>query len=383
MLLDCQYNDGTAKLKFDECELFITCDHDAHTAPVVYDFVLFAAVIIGMTKGVDIELNLPVSRCAYDNITKLQRAFSCWRLRNVRECKIKCFNIVENHTFSNIQPFNATCLSGGIDSIHALLTNQARMKITHGLLVHGVNYRLHETKGFGELYERVSRICRKAGIEPIVVKTNFLKFPFRRNIFYLIVFAMAMHYLGRNFSSVAIASDYTLYQDFIRFPYCSNKFIGDLLSGAVTKVEYCGYELDRLEKAEKIIADGRFVEDLSVCNTDTSTGGNCGKCAKCIRTRLGLEFLGADTSKVFNDLSDPLKILKSLSIPTYEVKARGFYINFYELLNRCTDEKLKNTLQDIVERSYLASKLSEGRVSTNVPWYRRLRLREIIVKLTQ
>lgn len=78
----------------------------------------------------------------------------------------------------------------------------------------------------------------------------------------------------------------------IDIPHGVHFAVDPFLSSRKLRIEHHGAELGRLDKVRRLI-DHPVHHRMFVCLKDMGSGRNCGKCGKCLRTRLELLVLGA------------------------------------------------------------------------------------------
>lgn len=247
--------------------------------------------------------------------------------------------------------FASHCISTGIDSTYALIKGVQDVTFTHGLVVHGADYRLQHTTGFESLFSRVKALCAKAGLEPIVVKTDMRKIGFNWGMHHIAQLAACMHFLGPKFTDVAFAADNTINQDMKRFPWGNNFFIGSHTSGGQTRAHYVGYEADRYAKIKAIQNDGRYLDELGVCFLDKELGGNCGKCPKCVMTRIAFECEGDTGPAIFREHPPLAEFIDNIKVGSDKSAARGIAVRSNELIPHVTDPDVRAALKRFHRRA--------------------------------
>jgi hypothetical protein len=356
MKLTCDYHSGKAVLRFGEIEVFVSCDHPDHAPPKVFDFALFAGTALGLQHAADIEVDLPVSRRAVDHLDEILDAYQCWCYGRIPRPRIVASTIVEDDALDADGPYRGLFLSGGVDSVYSLVSGRPTPDPTHAVLIHGIDYLETSERAFDELRPRVERICEKAGLTLVEMRTDIRTAGrIRYEAVNTLVLAMCAHVLGERFRSVALSADNSQYEEYVMLPW-SNSFLGQRLSGGGLRVEYGGHDVTKFRKVERIVADGRFVEDLSICWADQTKGTNCGKCGKCLHARATLELLGVDTTDLFDDHPDIVTELRKLRTPRRVLSAEGFFLRFLDLHNACPPGELKDVLADLARRGYHAAR---------------------------
>lgn len=357
--LECDYSDGTAVLRFGGRAARLFCDHPEHRPPEVYDFALIAAALLGMQHSTDVLLDRPVTATAVENVEAILDAFECWRFGDIRRPRLELPQIVGDGALPERGPHRALCFSGGVDSTYTLISDREQPAFSHGLLVHGTDYRAEDAVAFRDLRSYVERMGAKASIEPIVVETDFLATMGPRiELFSGMIYAMCGHFLGKRFASVAFSADHSHMQEYVPLPY-NNSYVCNRLSGGAFGFDFRGIEVSRTRKLEAIAEDGRYLRDLKVCWADRSSGRNCGKCSKCLDTRAGLAILGVDDAGMFDAYPDLVASLGRLKFPKTPIEAALAFVRTQDLHHHCPPGPLKDALYARASRLFEEAPIAE------------------------
>lgn len=203
----------------------------------------------------------------------------------------------------------AAFLSGGMDSLHVHLRNRTRFPPGHperfaeALHVSGLPYT--GPRGSTTYESFVSRgagaanaVARRLALPLTFIRTNFADierdFLFFRHEWFGSAFAAIAHLFSRRFTAVAFAS---AQQMGIRLdPLGSHPLLDPLFSTAALEFRHEGAECTRLQKAETLATRPDLLPDLCVCLRTPleGPGRNCGRCEKCLHTRIELFLAGAE-----------------------------------------------------------------------------------------
>jgi hypothetical protein len=201
----------------------------------------------------------------------------------------------------------ALLFTGGINSTDVLLRNRKDFPPEHPAairsLVHVVGLEVGAPPGDpGPRIGRVRRIAEAAGVELRVVATNILDLErdlgFVSRQFLGAALASAAHALASDFDSVAIGSGW----DVSHGVRCgSHAFVDPQYSSGAVEIRHEGSASRRLDKVARVARWEPALRNLAVC-TDPAPPepwGNCGRCEKCLRTRLELVAAGAPDAAPF------------------------------------------------------------------------------------
>ena len=278
------------------------------------DFALYGLAVIAMTHNVQISLDGPVTESALVQLRKLGNIWQRWTPRKVYPLKIEPSAIIGE---DNIERRGGMlCMSGGVDSTYAALRASQDYGFSHALLIGGADYMDPEGPGFRELKQRVANLSAMAGLELTTVATNLKKLRIRWGLFHTLLLAMCLRYAGRGLGFGGWAADYTDFEAFMSHPWGNNRIVASLIGTPGFHIHYLGAEVGRSKKVRSIIADSRpLIEHVSVCYSDSSSGGNCGKCEKCLRTRLNIATASSEMPHLFKENNNLLNEVKRMGIP--------------------------------------------------------------------
>ena len=197
----------------------------------------------------------------------------------------------------------AMFLSGGVDSLASLRTNQLTLPKTHPEAISAailVDYQkiqgVADSETDARYHERahiLRSVCADAGIEPILLRTNARSLnssmDFWMRVYHGALLAGLAHSLSTRFRKVHIAATF----DSANLgPWGSHPLLDPFYSTAHVQIGHHGLEMSRFAKTA-IVADWPVaLNNLNVCVSRRSDGKNCGRCEKCLRTMLALLGIG-------------------------------------------------------------------------------------------
>lgn len=204
----------------------------------------------------------------------------------------------------------AVFLSGGVDSYCTLTRNTNAINNTHpkriryGLLVNGLDIGY---QGEGEStpsqqaltdisYKAIDQVCKNSGIQSILIDTNIRSLD-PNSILYAkqahgAILAGMAHFLTSDISDILISSTNDMRH---AAAWGSSPLIDVNYSSELLSVHHDSEDLSRLDKIKLIIENPNILKNLRVCPKVYNIPSgflNCGKCEKCVRTRLELLVLG-------------------------------------------------------------------------------------------
>lgn len=288
----------------------VGCETIPYDAAALADYALFALAALSMTHDLDIVFDARVSASAVAKVNEIGRLWLLWGSRYARRIyplRLHAGNVEDAP--SPTPAAGVLCMSGGVDSTFAALTRPPELNFRAGLLVAGADYPSLDDPRFTALRDRVTRICEKLELEPVVVWTDLRRLKINYNMFHPLLLAMCMDYIKPAFTHGAYAADYTAAQEFHVHPWGNNSAIAGALSSGTFPIHHLGSEHGRSFKVRALMADNRgLMQAASFCPRNISNAGNCGTCGKCIRTKLNMLTGNADFA-TFVDKTDPLTLL--------------------------------------------------------------------------
>ncbi len=178
----------------------------------------------------------------------------------------------------------ALLFSGGIDSFYSLVRNP-----DVGILafIIGFDVRVHNTEVWQAVVRAHRELATELGLRFIALATNLRDHPvlgqMRWARYHGVLLAAATHLLKERASHWIISS--TFQQDNL-MPWGSRPDLDHLWSGGGVHITHYGADKSREEKLVAMADMPMVHQRLRVCYADPRAEGNCGRCERCVRTRL-------------------------------------------------------------------------------------------------
>jgi len=174
--------------------------------------------------------------------------------------------------------------SGGVDSFYSLINNPDIRVIT---FVVGFDIRLPNRPTWEAMIIAFRAIAQERGIRLVTIFTNVRQHPALGKIKW-------DHYHGAALGALAhmqriVASRWLISASYFRGnlkPWGSHPDLDWRWGNTDVGIVHFGDELWRADKLASLAGDASVHRNLRVCFTDPRAQGNCGRCEKCIRTRL-------------------------------------------------------------------------------------------------
>lgn len=255
-------------------------------------------------------------------------------------------------------------MSGGIDSLAMALWNRQTfppghpLRIGHYLFVHGLDVgdpnKPDRPEVFRQTLGDMQQLLGPAGDKIIPVYTNFRQLCPDWRVYAYAQFgsllAAIAHFFQPAFSTVVCASDNAI--RYVYEPYGCHPWANQYLGSSGMQFRTALEHLQRLPRA-RLLAD--WPEALSVLRVcymmDDIPGGqrNCGRCAKCLRTKMDLLAAGClDRADTFPDKTIPADRVAAMVIRDYGLLE--YVEELIEPMRACGREDLAQGLAQVVDR---------------------------------
>ena len=325
-----RWDGATAEIEVGGRSFFLRSDF-MQDRPEICDFALFALAAVSSRTNCEIAVDFPVSRSAARRMEQLEYAYTVWSLSSLAPPRLRPSVVVDTPPPAPTGR-RAICLSGGLDSTAAAIAARRR-GYTHSVLIAGADYPSAAHPGFVELQGRVRRLSELLDLEPVTVETDFRRMPIDWELQHSFLLATALQFHAEVFDEASWGLDLTLMDEPVLHPWGNMSVLQALCSTETLPIATLNPFETRRDKA-RMIAEfvpeaagseagaGALIPHLSVCWVDQSTGGNCGRCFKCARTKLIFDTLGVDASAMFATPPDTGKVLADTSVPRRMSKLR-------------------------------------------------------------
>jgi len=203
-----------------------------------------------------------------------------------------------------------SCLSGGVDGLHTLMHNRRLYRkgdpayIREALFIHGFDIgkrpRDPENERFRTALGCLEPVAAEAGVRLIPCRTNLRHLPSKPGFW-------ANRHNGAAFAAVGHAATLGPAYLFVGgtyhvsnpVPVGSHPAVDGLFSSQRLTVIHDGSRFSRLEKVRDLASWPTALAALRVCPGNGGDQPNCGRCEKCLRTRLELLAAGVEETAAF------------------------------------------------------------------------------------
>ncbi len=261
----------------------------------VLDFALVAAIHVAMREGRPVHVEGPVTGALLRSLEEYQEIWALWR-RTYRRVQISADQVVSSTVIDDRHGVFA--ISGGVDGAFALLKHHSglagprNVRPACAMFVHGFDIPLHEQAAFGRARDGIVEMVAPLGVPVTIVETNWREALGRDWAMDCQVALTACLHQFRGAANVGVcgaADDYA----HITVPLGSNPVTNHLLSGGGFDIMTEGGALTRTDRVRALCDHPQIAAKLRVCWEGPKTGRNCGRCEKCIRTKLNFMAVGS------------------------------------------------------------------------------------------
>ena len=242
------------------------------------------ALMAAMVRNEPLELAPPAtaSPLLLSNLERLQEIFHVWNPAFRRVPVIATAAVPPPP-----RPGSAAFFSGGVDSLYTFLQNET--EITHLIQLHGFEYRRQNRSLAQEAEERNRRFADARRRQLVIVETNVRELFEAHNVhiyaYHGACLASVAHVLG--FARVRVPASRSWAG---LGPWGSDPITDPLWSTESVEIVHHGCGAKRPDKVRRLGADAQSLALLRVCPQNSVY--NCGRCEKCLRTRVVLRMLG-------------------------------------------------------------------------------------------
>jgi len=286
----------------------------------LFDGLMFMFIFVAMKSFYVFEINGSVSRKALRNVQIFQEAWACMLPEEYHICELRPLKIAAPSPLVGIKKDRSvSAFSSGLDATF-LAIRQSRSEswsypLRSCVMVQGFDVHFDNDGDFERLARRVEPFLNSIKLKCYHVKTNIRKYELQDwEHSFAAQLAGVLHLFYHSNTSALIGSAKP-YNSLI-FPWGSTPATDYLLSGDGLEIIHDGAGFSRTEKAA-VVADHQVgLKSIKVCWQGGDQAKNCGKCEKCIRTRLNFKAVGIDDVPCFdNSFEDSM--IEKLDVRSY------------------------------------------------------------------
>jgi hypothetical protein len=247
---------------------------------------------LAVTLGLPIETDLPVDPRLLDNVRALMDIWAGW-YQSVRPIRLR----VGTHARDDRPQPERTGLffSGGTDSFYTLLHSEETgdPSVDDLLVLHGFDVDIGNDRAYANVLRTAHAASSDLDKTVVPIATNVRETRFREANWSELaagcVLGGAGLAMGHRYRRLLISG--TLAPGHFR-PHATHPDTDPLFSTSRTTFLHLGADLSRIPKLQYLHPHPIAMRNLRVCYESTD-GGNCGRCLKCVVVMAMLELIGA------------------------------------------------------------------------------------------
>jgi hypothetical protein len=288
--------------------------------PRLLDGYVMGALQWAMALGEPLVVRGPVSMAALRNAMSFMDVWACWAPDRYRRVDLLPDTVVE----SDPAPASAgrqsavAAFSGGVDSTFTLLRHASGSglpwshEVRDVVMVHGFDVPRANRAAFDGLLHRTRPLLDSLGVGLRQVRTNVREWPeLDWEQTYGAQLACVLHQFDEDFDRGLIAAGPHYLQPFV--PWGSSALTDPMLSGVRMSIVHDGAAFTRIPKVREIARNPVAMATVKVCWEGEHPDRNCGRCEKCLRTRLSFAAVGVPDPPCFDEPLD-LESIRSIHV---------------------------------------------------------------------
>ncbi len=259
---------------------------------------LAIALVPAMFLGTALDLRAlpPVSPLLLGAIERIQDIWTCWNPLLHR--------VAVQANAASAPPAGRGGLaffSGGIDGLFTASGN--RQALERLLFINGFDFEMSPVQ-LGAALERLGHGAQHLGLPVTTIETNWMDLGRRhrlsRGILHGGCLEAVSHWLAPDRAFIASSSSYAYL-----YPSGTHPVLDPLFSTEATTIVHHGSAHPRPEKIAALASQPALLRHVWVCFNDPLR--NCGRCAKCLRTRAALALLECDAVPFVDSAGNPVE----------------------------------------------------------------------------
>jgi hypothetical protein len=260
------------------------------------EFAVLAALPMAMRLSQPLHVAGAAEGAFLASVEELQQAWARWRPDLFRPVPVS----VEEETAARATAGRRAiaAFSGGLDSVFALHAHKRRLlgrrslDIEAAFLVQGFDLPLDAADRFDRARRAAAAMLDHYGVPLTVVRTDWGRISSPWGQTFMMGLAAVLHLFSRDFDCGVVAAD--LPYDGEVLGWGSNSITNPMLGSRSFPVHSTGAGWSRAEKAGVVGEEAPVLAHLRAC-TKSAEGGNCGRCEKCVRTKLDFLVNGVES----------------------------------------------------------------------------------------
>ena len=275
------------------------------------DFAAWYFLPIAMRTGRDLQIEGEGSEETIRNARRISEIWETWLPHHFTAVNVSFDTVSPRRAADGHRERSLCCYSGGIDSTHALLKRHRAGESQSLLTLHGMDYRLEDKEKFEAFKDKIAPFSRLVGNRHIFVGTD-AHGPYRAHrvnkwghFSHIFVLAGSGFLFSEEYGAILIAADYRLDQQFIAYPWGSNSATNHYFDDGCTRLITLEDAFTRTEKMSVVLTSTEALQSVSFCSNYRWRPNNCGRCQKCMRTKVMFFVATGSVPEIFAERSIP------------------------------------------------------------------------------
>jgi hypothetical protein len=313
---------NTVRLVGGDVDVFVTVEGIDLPDPLDASFAAWFALPIAMQRGCDLHIEAPLDPVVAANAEKLSTIWQMWvpnRFSAVR---------VTGEAWHPKQGFRGDGLmlySGGVDSTSALLSGSGG-GLSHVLTIQGSDFSMAREAAFSRLLERTAPLLERLNLRRFILRTNVRRHVRALEYTHGFILAGSLFVFRDLFSKGCFAADYTPEMEMLVFPWGTNRVTNAYFAGSDFTVQTVDGGTTRTGKVRRIAEDALACSTLSLCRNDDIKPDNCGRCRKCLLTKMRFQAVAGRVPPIFRDST-----LTARDVASIDLREPAAYAAFAEI----------------------------------------------------
>ena len=325
------------------------------------DSYLLASIMNAMKLKKSIHVKGSVSAHLLGNLVEYQSAWAKWLPEIYSQVDVTCDHVRETE---HKMPGSICAFSGGVDASFSVWRH-SQNKWSHRskyiklcAMVHGFDIPLVDEVAFTNAATRAENTLDDLSIPLFEIKTNYRtlsKVSWEHS--FLCALVAALNNLKSQAGTCVVGSSEPY--DSLVIPWGSSPITDYLLSSGDFEVIHDGASHSRTEKVGELLDWNKGVENLRVCWQGELKDRNCGRCEKCVRTKLNFLATGHDIPTCF-PTSDIIEDMKHIRLSNDVVRAEWLQIYHHAKANNIDSPWVRHAWSVVNRRSLTDRLLPKG-----------------------
>lgn len=271
----------------------ITLDKKVDEIADLNDFAVWIFLPLAMGTGHDLNICGKGTATTIENAHELTRIWQTWMPAHYSSITIDFEHVVANDPINNEVSKNLLLYTTGIDSTYSAHQNFDHKDQLDLLTVKQSEYGIARQKG--------ERFAEEYANDRLIAESN-VRYLYEENEVTsewsgMLTFELAgILFLHSSYSDYYIGSDFTSFQLPAVYPYVNSEISNSRIDNGYRQLTTTNTETLRSSKA-KYIYENNLEDYLNFC--DNAKPDNCGKCSKCMRTKLMFKVTTGDIPDIF------------------------------------------------------------------------------------